>query len=235
MKSKNLAIIILLISLSFSIQKSYSDTKYVEFTIYIDRTAPEYSNETITSQLINNSNEQINISAYWTDNYQLKSYYYESNITGTYQSSTAKNFINGWSNETITVTNADYEGLTVYYSLYGFDNAANYNQTEYKSFNIISQSPQYNNTQQSDDTISANNNITLSAYWTDNFNLKNATLQINDTEWTDKETITIDLINAWSNFTFNTTGLLGSIDWKIKATDNVGNINITNFMSFTVI
>lgn len=235
MKGKKLAIIILLISLGFSIPISFSDTKYVEFTIYIDRTAPEYSNETITSELINNSSEEINISAFWTDNHALKNYYYESNITGEYQSSIAKNFVNGLSNETIKITNPEYEGRTVYYSFYGFDNAANYNQTEYKSFSILSQSPHYNDTIQSTNTITAGNNITLSAYWTDNFNVKNATLQINDLGWQDKETMTINSINAWSNFTLNTTGLFGNVDWKITAIDNIGNLNTTEMLSFTVI
>ncbi|MFA5333048.1 MAG: hypothetical protein WC376_00955 [Candidatus Nanoarchaeia archaeon] len=235
MKSKIIAAILLLISLSFSIQISFSDTKYVEFTIFIDRTAPEYSNETITSELINNSNEEINISVFWTDNHALKNYYYESNITGDFMNSTLKSFSQAYSNETITVTNADYEGRSVYYRFIGFDMAGNINSTEYKTFNILSQSPNFSNVSQSANEITQGNNITLSAYWADNFNIKNATLEINDLGWQDKETLIINSINSWSNFTINTTGLSGSIDWKIKAFDNIGNLNTTDILNFTLI
>ncbi|MFA5303402.1 MAG: hypothetical protein WC393_02610 [Candidatus Nanoarchaeia archaeon] len=235
MKSKIIAAILLLISLSFSIQISFSDTKYVEFTIFIDRTAPQYSNETITSELINNSNEEINISAFWTDNHALKNYYYESNITGEFMNSTLKGFSQDYSNETITVLNKDYEGRTVYYSFYGFDIAGNINSTEYKSFNILSQAPNFSNVSQSVSEIAQGNNITLSAYWADNFNVKNATLEINDSGWEEKDSMTLNSSQSWSNFTINTTGLLGSIDWRIKAFDNIGNFNTTNILSFTLI
>ncbi|MDD4353434.1 MAG: hypothetical protein PHN56_03170 [Candidatus Nanoarchaeia archaeon] len=235
MKSKILAIIVLFISLSFSFKLAFSNTQYIEFTIFIDRTAPEYYNETITADIINNSNEEINISAYWIDNHALNFYYYESNITGTFTNSTSKSFTQGYSNETIKNINADYEGRSVYYKLIGFDRVGNLNSTEYTQFSILNQTPLFTNVSQSNDNIAAGNNITLAAYWNDNFNIKNATLQFDETGWTDKEDMIINSLASWSNFTYNTTGLSGSVSWRIKASDNVGNINTTEAMSFSVI
>jgi hypothetical protein len=234
MKSKTQAILALFISLNFllSFQTAFSNTQYVEFTIYVDRTAPEYYNETIFGGL-NQSADALNISAFWADNHALSNYYYESNITGSYENSALKSFIEGYSNETITATDADYEGRSVYYRFTGFDIAGNANSTEYKLFSILSQSPQFSNVSQSHEIISAGDNITLSAYWTDNFNIKNATLQINNGSWEDRENLILNSLSSWSNFTLNTAGLSGSIGWKIKAYDNIGNFNLTPAMSFT--
>lgn len=240
MKSKKEKIIFLIfISISFSliINTGFSDTKYVEFRIYIDRTAPEYFNETISSDLINDSNDLINISVFWRDNDLLSHYFYESNITGVFENSTSKNFIEGYSNETIIINNASYEGETVYYKFYGFDRAKNMNQTEYKSFSILSQEPFFSNITQSHDVINEGENITLSAYWSDNFNVYESILQTNKTsEWTDESSIIHNSNLAWSNYTFNTSDYAGnSIAWRIKARDSVGNINTTTQLIFNVI
>jgi hypothetical protein len=233
MKSKTRAILALFISLNFllSFQAAFSNTQYVEFTIYIDRTAPAYSNEIMAGE-ISQSGDSINVSSFWSDNHKLSNYYYESNITGSYENSALNSFNEGYSNETVAVTDADYEGRSVYYRFIGFDLAGNANSTEYKSFSILSQNPQFSNVSQSADEITQGSNITLSAYWTDNFNAKNATLQINNGSWEDKETLALNSQSSWSNFTFNTAGLSGSIGWKIKSYDNIGNFNLTTAMSF---
>jgi len=230
MKTKTLATIIIL--LVATLNTAFSNGRYeVGFTLYIDRTAPEYANEAITGEL-NKSLDSVNISAYWTDNRALKSYYYESNITSSFVTSLAKNFVGNYSNETITAINASLEGRSVYFRFHSLDLVGNLNQTEYKSFSILSQSPQYFNVNQSLNIITQYNNITLSSYWTDNFNVKNATLQLNATGWVG-ETLTINSLNSWSNFTYNASNL-GEISWNITAYDSVGNSNTTEELIFTV-
>jgi hypothetical protein len=77
--------------------------------------------------------------------------------------------------------------------------------------------------------------INLSARWTDNKGLKNATLAHNGTgTWQNVSTIALSGTENWSNFTL-VTGLgwtPGIKGWKIYANDTSNNENVTDVMTF---
>lgn len=87
-----------------------------------------------------------------------------------------------------------------------------------------------------DNSIIKNDLILLSAYWTDNLYLNHSELLIrNNGEWIVYDRI--DYINSnasWTNYTINTSDLLGLVEWTIKATDIASNTEQTPTLSFIV-
>jgi hypothetical protein len=210
----------------------------VQFQIRVDNTAPIYSNLLINSTAINGINEMVEFSSLWADDYTgLKDYYFSWNITKNFENTTSKNFINNWANITKSISEPDYEGRTVASLFYSFDKNNNLRQTEPLYFQVINQSPYYSNVSQSGNIIAEGEIVNLSAYWTDNFNVYESILETNKTGvWSSQESMTLNSISTWSNYTFNTSGYKGkNIAWKISAGDNVKNINSTDEMIFSVI
>ncbi|UZE91962.1 MAG: hypothetical protein IB616_04370 [Methanosarcinales archaeon] len=97
-------------------------------------------------------------------------------------------------------------------------------------------SPEWYDQGQDVNSLHKGESITVSTRWTDNINLKNATLSANATVgWEDIETIYLGGTDKWSNFTL-TTQLLnwtpGIKGWNITANDTAGNENTTDVKTF---
>jgi len=232
------AIIVLILIISL-ISASYSDTSgYVSFTFRIDKSAPTYSELSANTTEVSNINELVLFSAYWEDNYVgLKDYYFTWNMTGTFDNTTSRNYAGNWSNITRAVSDPDAEGTNISYGFYAFDKNNNMNYTGNNYFSVINKAPEYSEVTQSNSTPADGEVITLSAYWTDNFNIYDSVLETNKTgAWSTTELMTPDSNPAWTNYTFNTSGFIGqSIAWRIKAADNANNINTTEELIFSVI
>ena len=234
---KKTIIIILLILSSFSLVFAQTNLA-VSFQFKVDKTAPLSSETNSNTTTINNIDETVLFYSLWTDTYEgLDYYYFEWNMSGAFENSSATNFESGWSNITRTITNTNIEGSDIFYRFYAKDVNNNWNSTELKSINLLNLAPEYSQLNQNDSTPTVGNIVELSSYWTDNFNIYNSILQTDHSgSWTNNQTIIIDNQFGWSNFTWDTTGYSGeTLNWRIIGIDNVTNTNTTIQNSFTVI
>ena len=78
--------------------------------------------------------------------------------------------------------------------------------------------------------------VGIYAYWTDAMELHSAWLETNRTGfWVPESVVFLSGTGAWSNFSFDTTGLGGStLGWRITGYDSYLNENVTEVNSFNV-
>ncbi len=124
------------------------------------------------------------------------------------------------------------------------DDAGNHNLTIPVSFLYDTTPPDYSHqswtdiTPTPDNTLITGDEVRLSVYWTDNFELDNSTLQIKPEHggWSDEEVIEHNLTSSrWSNFTLNTSSYGDElIEWRVKTLDSSGNERVSDTMSFFV-
>ena len=225
--------ILLLPSVAFS-----DSTQSLSFQFRIDKSAPISTDYNSNTSIVNNIDESVLFYSFWEDTYEgLDNYYFEWNITGTFENSSATGFDVGWSNITKTINNASAEGYEIFYRFHAKDVNNNWATTKLKSINLISAEPEYNQLIQNNSNPTAGDIVELSCYWSDNFNIYSAILQTDYSgEWLDNQTIIINNKLGWSNFTWDTTGYSGeTINCRMIGFDNVSNSNTTIQKNFTVI
>ncbi len=208
---------------------------YINFMITLDFEPPQYSLLSSNTISINNIGESIEFSAYWTD-YELGDYKFSWNITNTFENSSNQEYVNGWSNETRTINNANYEGRSVGWKYYGFDANNNLNTTTIKYFDIISEEPEYSQISQDKDTPAEGEVVNISSYWTDNFEIDHVDILTNETSsWETHDTVNINDVSGWANFTYDTTGHSGeTIWWRVNGYDAISTNTISTTHSFSV-
>lgn len=233
-------IIELVVATALVLSLSTADTIAIQFIVKIDRIPPFYFDFGSNASVISKLNDSIKFYAYWEDNFWLGNWKFEWNISGNWINDTEQVFENapktGWSNLTKIINEPTYEGRTVAFRFHASDLFDYWNSTQEGSFSIISQSPKWSSLgPENGSPVSQGENITLYSFWDDNFNVETAVLELNATgSFTENGSILINSVSGWSNFTINTTGMLGNIYWKIRANDSIGNENVTEVRYFTV-
>lgn len=209
---------------------------FIEFSIYVDRQAPQYDNYSINTTIINNINESFELSSQWLDDYKLDYYAFEWNITGGYKNETNQ-FVDDWANITKTINNPLDEGKNVSMRFHATDVSGNWNSTEYKELIITSMNASYYYVEQNDSSPYPGDPVLISSYWTDNFQVNNVYYQTNETEdWLNNGSpVTLNATSGWANFTINTTGMTsGPVYWRLRGLDAIGNSNESPINFFTV-
>jgi len=105
-------------------------------------------------------------------------------------------------------------------------------------WNVIDdKAPRWSDLFQSPSSVMVDYPVTLGALWTDTGNLGSATLLTNlSGVWADESVMALPGSSAWSNFSFDTSGLCGqTVYWKLRGVDSSYNANVTNVSSFDVI
>lgn len=227
-------VVLTFLSVSFS-----QNNGQVGFRIEIqDVIPPEYSNFNSTTLAVSELNENVTFSANWTDKYALDSWIFSWDMSGIYQNVSFGNFTSDtWSNATLNVTNKYVEGRSINCLFFANDTSNNWNSTSLITLNAINQNPMYNNLAQQNDSLGAGEYNTLSADFTDNFNLDRVFLWMkNDTEWYVENVTVIDNKTYSYNYSYATTGLLPStiVYWYLFANDSAGNGNTTVTKSFSI-
>ncbi len=207
---------------------------FVSFQFTVDNSTPLYSNFNSNVSEVNNLGEAVSFSALWEDAYEGLDYYY---FEWDGVNSTETSFVNGWSNETRTVDNANLEGRSIYYAFHAVDLNNNWNSTGYNTLSIISSAPVDSMVAQDNPSPTAGEVVEISSYWSDNFNVYNATLQTNYSgAWLDNQTVYLNTLSGWANYSWDTTGYsTQTIWWRINGFDNASNMNTTSITRFDVI
>jgi len=160
--------------------------------------------------------------------------------------------VNGNSNQTVTVSSGWCNGTYALTGIadgnktinaYANDTLGNTALNNSYVIWIDTTPPTWNNQGQSADLIGQGNEITLYTNWSDNTGLGYAWLETNETGVTTNYTggthgspIDINLTGAetWSNFTWSNSSVYSGIKWRIWANDTLGNINVTDYMTFII-
>ncbi|MBN1923351.1 MAG: hypothetical protein JW791_01150 [Nanoarchaeota archaeon] len=227
--------VIVLTAMLMAFSLAFAQTNaQVSFIITVDNLGPEYSNYSSNTSTINALGQSVYFSSYWTDDIVgLDYYYFEWNGVNT----TAKSFVDNWSNETRTVSDANLEGQSISYAFHAKDLNHNWNSTYEDTISVVSAAPEYYTWESNSSNPAQGDIVLFSSYWTDNFNVYNATMQTNHSgEWLDNQTIYLNSLIGWANYTWNTTGYAGeSVWWRINGFDNATNMNTTSEYSINVV
>lgn len=211
-----------------------STNSHMSFHIYIDNVSPYYTFFTGLS-LIEDINQEFSCSAHWVDDVRLSDYKIEWDHGGVSTNTTTYSIIDGWSNYTTTFNSAD-EGDVISYRIHASDSRLNWNHTTYRSVTVSSIKPENTLLEQDNASPIIGDNVEITSYWVDNFEVDNVVLQTNETgDWHDNGSpVNIDYTEGWANFTINTTGMNTSpYHWRLNGTDQVGNSNTTPINYFT--
>ncbi len=206
----------------------------IEFHIYVDRTPP-VSDSLNYSPVINSINDNFSASAHWSDDYAVKEFVFNWNISGEFVSDSPQSLINDWSNITKWFNPVD-EGKTIGFTISAVDYSGNWNNTGINVFTISNQSPDYSQVSESTDSPLIGESVSISSFWSDNFEVTNVTLQTNESGyWHDNGSpVIINSINGWANFTIDTTGMNNSpYYWRLIGFDAISNSNTTPPQFFT--
>ncbi|MFB6241385.1 MAG: DUF2341 domain-containing protein [Candidatus Nanosalina sp.] len=146
-----------------------------------DFTPPEWSdlNATNSTPL---PGDDVNFSAYWTDNYELGQWKFSWNASGSFVNKTSGDYTGiGWSNTTVEIP-AGSKGKTIYYRFYGSDTSNNYNLTDEKKVYVGSPpdntDPVINQFNVTPDRNGYKRDVTFRANITDNVAVYNAKANI---------------------------------------------------------
>lgn len=206
---------------------------YVGLSIYIDNVSPYYDFFSGLST-INSIDEEFHAYAHWVDNVRLKEFVFEWDKDGMANDS-AVAMVDDWSNVTKSFNGND-EGKTINYRFHGYDSRLNYNTTSLRQVVTVNKDPDYSDLAQSNNSPSIGDQVNISSYWTDNFEVDRVYLQTNESgAWHDNGSpVDIDNQEGWANFTIDTTGFNTSpYYWRLNGYDQVGNDNTTPINYFT--
>jgi hypothetical protein len=133
---------------------------------------------------------------------------------------------------------------------YGFyawinDSSGNYNETERRTVTIDLTAPNYSEQNQTIsgevDIVHRDEQVNLSASWSDAFNLSYAWLSTNESGiWENKSIygspVELSGTEAVSEFIWSNSSIAPGeeVSWRIYANDSVANLNLTGIMSFTI-
>gem|GEM_PF-3194276 len=217
------------------------------FQVLVDVWAPQLIEFAINPSTVTELGESVEFSANWSD-YNLSYYVFRWDITGEMANDSPVDFTTTWSNLTKTITNSSDEGRNINVRIFAVDwNGLTNWTTTPSQLPIQSIKPVPSDETQSLDTVTNGSPITLSVFWTDNFEMDFAKLQIDNGSvgsFLDTgDVIQIDNKTGWTNFTYETI-YIGPVSWRVVGFDKAyanetggagNNWNISAEMNFTVI
>jgi len=219
---------------------SFSQTNaQVGFTIKVrDVTPPEASEITAVPSTVDELNEMVDFSANWTDKYELDSWVFAWDMTGSYQNVSYANFTNEWSNTALSITDTNIETKgSINWKIYASDTSGNWGVTPEISLTILGDAPTYDTLITPSGPVNAGDIVTLGANVYDDFNLDKVDLYIdNSAGWYIHDSI-IDINNIakTAGFNYNTIGLSGkTVYWYLKIYDSAEHSTVTATSNFYV-
>ncbi|MBI2133958.1 hypothetical protein HYU11_04720 [Candidatus Woesearchaeota archaeon] len=174
--------------------------------------------------------DYIMFNSTWGDNYNLSTFIFSINQTGTWQNSTPIQF-QGKSNVSFNITQITApEGTNIAWQFFANDSSGNMNETQKFNFTVMdSQPPNITLIFPGDKSNLSTTSINFTFLPSENIRLKNATLWTNITgTWERNQSNQTSLINGSLN-NFSLTYIPeGTFIWNIRAFDNT---NLSNFSS----
>jgi hypothetical protein len=208
-------------------------SEFIQFPV--DTTPPQWSNQS-QSTSAPAVGDQVNLSAYWTDDTALSHAWLATNETGIWENKTTYGSpisfaaaVNGWSN--FTWQNSSITaGTVVAWRIYANDTSGNENVTDIMTFKVSdTQPPTYS--LNSTNSTTAGSAISHNLYWQDDVGLSHAIFSFDNCTGSMQNISVMSLsgIASWSNFTVVINSTVGcTIRWCVYANDTSNNWNGTS-------
>jgi hypothetical protein len=208
-------------------------SEFIQFPV--DTTPPQWSNQS-QSTSTPAVGDQVNLSAYWTDDTALSQAWLATNETGIWENKTTYGSpisfaaaVNGWSN--FTWQNSSIPaGTVVAWRIYANDTSGNENVTDIMTFKVSDTQPPTYSLNSTNSTI-AGTPVSHNLYWQDDVGLSHAIFSFDNCTGSMQNISVMSLsgIASWSNFTVVINSTVGcTIRWCVYANDTSNNWNGTS-------